>query len=619
MFKDEKELPNHSHITSVSFEGTGALGGQKISFSPALNTLIGIRGSGKSSILEAIRYALDIPLQENTSDKSYKENLVEYLLGSGGKIIIHAIDKRGCHYEIHRIKGEKLSNIKINGVLRNGISISDTILYKPIYFGQKDLSNSGESFEIDLIEKLLSNELQEIRKKIESQCLSVRETLHSFKRLENLNERKQETIQKKKDIEYKLDFYKQHDLEKTLQKQIEFEKDERQYEQLIQHINNYISELKQFIETYKNSPFLKFDYQSVYNQSFFDNVKADINKLIADLHSLNQIKTHGVETQGILKAKKDVFLSLKDAVKEEFAAIERQTAEKFKAANLTMITTEEFLSLHKELQKMQQTLDLIDQQEQQQQSKDILLTNELVKLNDLWLQEYRLIENNLAKLNLHDSPLKIKSEFKGNKNAMRTFLKDILYGSKIRENYIEKIVNEYSDFIQIYRNLNEAKALMGNSANTFEQKFLENLESLLTYQVPNQFTLEYKGKELKQHSLGQRASALILFILNQKEHDVIIIDQPEDDLDNQTIYEDVVKLILELKSNIQFIFATHNANIPVLGDAEQIIACSYSDKKIDCETGSIDEEKIREKIVKIMEGGKEAFNKRQEIYQTWKL
>jgi chromosome segregation protein len=53
-----------------------------------------------------------------------------------------------------------------------------------------------------------------------------------------------------------------------------------------------------------------------------------------------------------------------------------------------------------------------------------------------------------------------------------------------------------------------------------------------------------------------------------------MIDQPEDDLDSQTVYEEVVKLIRNIKARQQFIFATHNANFPVLGDAELICACS---------------------------------------------
>jgi len=142
---------------------------------------------------------------------------------------------------------------------------------------------------------------------------------------------------------------------------------------------------------------------------------------------------------------------------------------------------------------------------------------------------------------------------------------------------------------------------------------------LLIWQVPNRFTIKYRDKELKHHSLGQRASALILFVLSQRENDLILIDQPEDDLDNQTIYEDVIKLIRELKKETQFIFVTHNANIPVLGDSERIFSCSYEDEQIVIADGNIDCPKTQDKIVDIMEGGKEAFNRRKEIYQIWKL
>lgn len=147
---------------------------------------------------------------------------------------------------------------------------------------------------------------------------------------------------------------------------------------------------------------------------------------------------------------------------------------------------------------------------------------------------------------------------------------------------------------------------------------MQNLKNLLTYQTPNKFSITYRGVRLADHSLGQRASALILFILGQRENDVIIIDKPEDDLDNQTIYEDVIKLVKEMKPSVQFIFATHNANIPVLGDAEQILSCSYADGKIGVQSGSLDDIEQQKRIVDIMEGGKEAFERRKEIYHIWK-
>jgi predicted ATPase len=194
----------------------------------------------------------------------------------------------------------------------------------------------------------------------------------------------------------------------------------------------------------------------------------------------------------------------------------------------------------------------------------------------------------------------------------------MMQGSGIRETTYQKVVDRYEDFVELYDSFDEAKSVLGGSAQIFSDKFHENLKTFLTYQVPNRFVITYHGKELQRHSLGQRASALILFILSLKDNDVIIIDQPEDDLDNQTIYEDVIKLIRSLKPKMQFIFATHNPNIPVLGDAEQILACTLVGENVEVKSGGIDDPGQQEMIIGVMEGGKEAFDLRKEIYQSWK-
>lgn len=111
---------------------------------------------------------------------------------------------------------------------------------------------------------------------------------------------------------------------------------------------------------------------------------------------------------------------------------------------------------------------------------------------------------------------------------------------------------------------------------------------------------------------------MMLFLLSQKGNDLLLIDQPEDDLDSQTVYEEVVKIVRAIKPNRQFIFATHNANFPVLGDAETITTCSATDEEIAVAVGNIDDRACQEKVIKIMEGGPEAFERRKTIYQIWK-
>ncbi|MCY4254451.1 MAG: hypothetical protein OXC64_06930 [Flavobacteriaceae bacterium] len=159
---------------------------------------------------------------------------------------------------------------------------------------------------------------------------------------------------------------------------------------------------------------------------------------------------------------------------------------------------------------------------------------------------------------------------------------------------------------------------IGNTQlNTYREYFNNNLESFLTYRVPNKFDIIYENRRFNEHSLGQKASVLIRFLLTLKGSDLMIIDQPEGDLDNQTIYRDVILLLKGLKNSSQFIFATHNPNIPVLGDCEQVISCQYDSNSIQANLGSVGNKIIRNKIGNIMEGGQDAFNNRKRIYELW--
>ena len=214
--------------------------------------------------------------------------------------------------------------------------------------------------------------------------------------------------------------------------------------------------------------------------------------------------------------------------------------------------------------------------------------------------------------------LKVEAKYKGGKGKFAEKMEETFRGHHIRKETYRTIAEKYPDFGEVYKSITEAASEAKSKADLFGDKFRENLFDLLSYQVPNSYSITYHGKKLISHSLGQRASAMMLFILSQRDCDLMLIDQPEDDLDGQSIYQEVVKAVREIKPNQQFIFATHNANFPVLGDAEMIGGCSFDEEEIVVESGSVDCKDIQKKIVDIMEGGKEAFERRKAIYQHWR-
>lgn len=177
--------------------------------------------------------------------------------------------------------------------------------------------------------------------------------------------------------------------------------------------------------------------------------------------------------------------------------------------------------------------------------------------------------------------------------------------------------------------IKKLKDLFSSASNLTDQqahRVYQNLDddrlSEIFAAVPRDFIVMYyidQGREVEfeKASPGQQASALLELLLSQSAG-TLIIDQPEDDLDNRVIMQ-IVNLIRRSKDRRQLLFTTHNPNIVVNGDADKIIALKSGDTgtdgriKIDVD-GAIETPEIRKVITYIMEGGKAAFDLRNRKY-----
>ena len=124
-----------------------------------------------------------------------------------------------------------------------------------------------------------------------------------------------------------------------------------------------------------------------------------------------------------------------------------------------------------------------------------------------------------------------------------------------------------------------------------------------------------RTREFRQLSLGQQQSVLLAVMLSADSNTPLIIDQPEDNLDGEFIYQSVIPVLRRAKERRQVIVVTHNANIAVLGDAEQIVVLRASNEKgVIVSRGSIDDPPTREAACALLEGSREAFQRRARIY-----
>lgn len=132
------------------------------------------------------------------------------------------------------------------------------------------------------------------------------------------------------------------------------------------------------------------------------------------------------------------------------------------------------------------------------------------------------------------------------------------------------------------------------------------------------YSLTYAGQEIGQLSPGERGLLLLVFYLLVDKDDIpIVIDQPEENLDNQTIYRVLVKCIKRAKERRQVIMVTHNPNLAVVCDAEQIVyaSCDKAASKFEYEAGAIELPELRSRVVQILEGTEPAFKNRQSKYR----
>lgn len=205
-----------------------------------------------------------------------------------------------------------------------------------------------------------------------------------------------------------------------------------------------------------------------------------------------------------------------------------------------------------------------------------------------------------------------------NQNVLSIF-KGKLEGKKNLVNIINKYnFNKKEDVLrfinEIYEEINKDESRI-NSLLKDRREFYDYLFSLDYLEID--YKLNLGDKPLDQLSPGEKGALLLIFYLVlDKDNNPLIIDQPEDNLDNQSIYEKLVPYIREAKKRRQLIIVTHNPNIAIACDSEQVIYVEMKKENYEIKylSGSIENTEIKKHIVDVLEGTFPAFNLRKRKY-----
>ncbi len=247
---------------------------------------------------------------------------------------------------------------------------------------------------------------------------------------------------------------------------------------------------------------------------------------------------------------------------------------------------------------------------------------------DTFIKEFEFNPNSNIKIEFRPKIKILKEPFVD--NLLLYLEKSGSFRGEEREKFFEYLCNleleSKDNFIQMTSTLLKTiKENSGNNEDTVNKSLKKDVkaEDLYSYifsgsYLDVDYELEFNDKPISMLSSGERGLLLLtFFLLADTSNAPLILDQPEENLDNQTIYNVLVQLIKNAKKKRQVIVVTHNPNLAVVCDSEQVICADFDVSrmpKIKYLTGSIENENINKKIVDILEGTMPAFKNREDKY-----
>lgn len=661
----EPTLPS-IYITSVDVSNSKFMGRIYLELNRQYNALIGGRGTGKSTVLEYLRWGLCDQLSDFITPNDLpdfqmrRKNLIEKTLIPFDATVQIAFVKNNVPHILRRKAQSSELLLKIGDSEFEPCKESDVRNILPIHaYSQKQLSTVGIS--IDELKRLIYSPIRQLLSEFDSKFKDLSSEIR------NSHESRQRKIQINKEIEKtELELKSLNEQVNNLKKGLKgiSEKDRgiisihSLYEDVDGIVEGWKSELqisKEALEDFK----LKIEGLPTKISKTLDIPKDDskfIEEIAAKIETIfASINTQTSTLDNIFEEDKKIMVDFNGAVKKWDGAIETHR-KKYEASKQKSSSHEVTIKQIKQLEERISEINKYLREKKQNIVKAGDVNEKFDALKEQWYETHKergdVLEVQCHMLSdLSNGALRASLKRGKETGGLEQSLKSILIGTKIRKDKIEdlckRIVDSDNPVVQWTEILSELDLLANfiidddlpealpsvpilNSVG-FTSSEVKRMSEKLTgekwidlflVQLDDLPVFEYKAREgeyidFSDASAGQQATALMYVLLNQ-DGPPLVIDQPEEDLDNEMV-SDIARLLWLSKRKRQIIFASHNANLVVNGDAELVACCSYKisgdQSKGEIEKqGAIDVQEIRTEITKIMEGGEDAFKLRKEKY-----
>ncbi len=655
----EKITINHPMIRKIRIQD-GFLNGLDLELTPNLNAVIGGRGTGKSSLLEILRYVFDIKAKSD-ANREQSERILSYVFPSRAHVSIEFCLADGCHYRVERHGQEAPKVYRVGD--DQPVDVPPGDLFPLQVYGQKEIYEISKSpdYQLRLLDNYIAEGLNSLEAEEKEILRQMSENAAAILRLEEDIEFAQDGLNHLGGIQEELRRMENRDFVDRVKRKQLFDQEHR----LINQAQSQVEELRKALEQFSgqnrlDTTFLASISDNLPSCDFLRQIAQTMqyiqNELDAYFETMNKAVTK--EWQ-----KTDAGRQVWQSAYQAEEAAHQELLREFQGAE----DADRYLQLQRRKAKLEERQQQVFSQRAQVKFLFQSRITSLGKLREIRRKKYELRCDKAEELSQKlRGMVRVTVHPQGFREPYKKHLQELFSGLNVRNPHRDRLVEaeaaqpereasrpvqyqgrkvhlvtripHYLDPIDLADAIRIEQRRTDEDPSTLETAFgidsdgmrrnmaglsPSQLFELEMYEVPDLPVVELQAsngdlgfRKLDELSVGQKCTALLSLVLLESPAP-LVIDQPEDDLDNQFIFDQIVTTLRSEKERRQFIIATHNANIPVSGDAELITVLQSNQSKgwIDADgIGSIDSEPIKQSVEKILEGGETAFKIRKEKY-----
>ena len=620
----------HDRITKLKVTG-GFLSGLEVEFSPGHNTIIGPRGSGKSTVVEDIRHGLNVmPGREGDPLRKRVLTMIDKNL-AGGRVELSLRSKDGASYTVSRSAGEEPVIINGDGTpLPPSVEVSH--LFSAAVYSQNQIEAVADNprYQLDLIDgfeaaKLLdaTQSIERVRHELEANAARIiplaSEKLALEASLSQLDAVRQQLkahgAQTGQDARV---VNQAHSLKALRGREvIAFDQSIERLQKWAGWIRPQLGKLSSAVD-----PQFTQDIMAGPNSEILATARKNAAAAVRQAEEHLAKAAAALDAAGQAIRSQRLLLDRAHAQQDLAfrAVIERHEKDLAKSAERTKLEKH-----HNDLLVRQRRLGEAIAEIKKLEEERAALRARLSEVHD---QRFAIRLGVAQRLNATLNPsLRISVAQSADQESYRRFLESALRDAGIQHRVVAAALSKEispDELAELVVAKDTATLAHRGGINPqqagkviAELSGLARLLELQAVDMDDVPTIELCDngvyKDSSNLSTGQKCTA-ILPILLLEGTGPLIIDQPEDNLDNRFVYDTIVSTVQQVKSGRQLMFVTHNPNIPVLGDAEQVIVMQS-----DGTTGSVRKsgrvEDCRAEIIDLLEGGVEAFRMRRKRYR----